>query len=140
MQFSPGIIMTIFSKIEELLVSFRFWKKSEERKGKVNQFLLGYRETVCFLKNHKKLIVVTIICTFLQRFSVFVLTYVVYRGLGLDGFAMIDIVLLQASVYIAVDMLPVPGAQGITEVMYKKIFRETLINSCKHFTAIYGKI
>lgn len=123
MMFSPGIIMTIFSKIEELLVFFRFWKKSEERKNKVNQFLAGYQETVGFLNNHKKLIGVTIVCTFLQRFSVFVLTYVVYRGLGLDGYAMMDIVLLQASVYIAVDMLPIPGAQGITETMYKKIFR-----------------
>lgn len=123
MMFSPGIIMTIFSKLEELLIFFRFWKKSEERKDKVNQFLAGYQETVCFLNNHKKLIGVTIVCTFLQRFSVFVLTYVVYRGLGLDGYAMMDIVLLQASVYIAVDMLPIPGAQGITETMYKKIFR-----------------
>lgn len=128
--FSPGIIMAIFSKIEEFLVSFRFWKVSEERKGKVNQFLAGYRETVCFLKNHKKLIGVTIICTFLQRFSVFVLTYVVYRGLGLNGFAMTDIVFLQASVYIAVDMLPVPGAQGITEAMYKKIFRNIFPGQC----------
>lgn len=63
------------------------------------------------------------VCTFLQRFSIFVLTYVVYRGLGLNGFAMIDVVLLQASVYIAVDMFPIPGAQGITEAIYKKIFR-----------------
>lgn len=120
--FFPGIIMTIFSKIEELLVSFRFWKKSEGRKDKVNQFLAGYQETVGFLNNHKKLIGVTIFGTFLQRFSVFVLTYVVYRGLGLEGTAMTDIVLLQASVYIAVDMLPIPGAQGITEAMYKSIF------------------
>ena len=121
--FSPEIIMIIFSKIEELFVFFRFWKKSEERKVKINQFLAGYRETVYFLKTHKKLIVVTIVCTFVQRFSVFVLTYVVYRGLGLNGFAMIDVVLLQASVYIAVDMFPIPGAQGITEAIYKKIFR-----------------
>ena len=128
--FSPEIIMIIFSKIEELFVFFRFWKKSEERKVKINQFLAGYRETVYFLKTHKKLIVVTIVCTFVQRFSVFVLTYVVYRGLGLGGFAIIDIVLLQASIYIAVDMLPVPGAQGITEAMYKKIFRNIFPGQC----------
>lgn len=35
---------------------------------------------------------------------------------------MITVMLLQASVYIAVDMLPVPGAQGITELMYRNIF------------------
>lgn len=121
--FSPGIIMGIFSKIERLLVYFRFWKNSAARKEKVGQFLADYRETVCFLKDHIKLIGITVIGTVLQRLSVFVLTYVVYRGLGLEGAAMTDIVLLQASVYIAVDMLPIPGAQGITEAMYKNIFR-----------------
>lgn len=119
---SPGIIRAIFSWLDNLLVSIRLWKKSETRKEKVNRFVAGYQETVRFLKNHKKRIGVTVIGTFLQRFSVFVLTYVVYRGLGLWGTAMTDIVLLQASVYIAVDMLPIPGAQGITEAMYKYIF------------------
>lgn len=36
---------------------------------------------------------------------------------------MVTVMLLQASVYIAVDMLPVPGAQGITEMMYQKVFQ-----------------
>ena len=35
-----------------------------------------------------------------------------------------------ASIYIAVDMLPVPGAQGITEAMYKKIFRNIFPEQC----------
>lgn len=128
--FSPGIILAVFSRLEELLVYLRFWKKSEERKDNVNKFLAGYRETVYFLKNHRKLIGITVICTFLQRFSVFILTYIVYRGLGLYGSAMQEIVLLQASVYIAVDMLPVPGAQGITEAMYKKIFKNIFPQQC----------
>ena len=32
------------------------------------------------------------------------------------------IMLLQAAVYITVDMLPLPGAQGITELVYCRIF------------------
>ena len=35
---------------------------------------------------------------------------------------MYQILLLQAAIYVAVDMLPVPGAQGITEAMYGKVF------------------
>lgn len=35
---------------------------------------------------------------------------------------MYKILLLQAAIYVAVDMLPVPGAQGITEAMYGKVF------------------
>ena len=119
---SPGIIMTAFSGIEKQLIYFGLWKDSEIRQEKVKQFLAGYRETVCFLQKHKKRIGIIVICTFLQRFCVFVLTYAVYCGLGLHGAAMTDVVLLQASVYIAVDMLPIPGAQGITEAMYKTVF------------------
>lgn len=88
----------------------------------MEQFLSGYQETVRFLKSHKKMIGAVAAGTFLQRFSVFLLTYVIYRGLGLHGFSMWDIVWLQASIYIAVDMLPLPGAQGITEAMFQSVF------------------
>ncbi len=95
----------------------------------MEQFLSGYQQTVLFLKSHRRLIGMTVAGTFLQRFSVFVMTYMVYRGLGLSGVAMADVVLVQAAVYIAVDMLPIPGAQGITEAMYRSVFRDIFVGN-----------
>ena len=46
----------------------------------------------------------------------------VYLGFGQTGSGALKVILLQASVYIAVDMLPLPGAQGITELMYQAVF------------------
>lgn len=120
--FSPSVIRGIFYRAERIIVGLRLWKESGARREKMEQFLAGYQGTVCFLKENKKMIWVILGGTFLQRFTVFVLTYVVYRGLGLSGTALLDIVFVQASVYIAVDMLPVPGAQGITEAMYICVF------------------
>ena len=120
--FSPSVIRGIFYRAERIIVGLRLWKESGARREKMEQFLAGYQGTVCFLKENKKMIWVILGGTFLQRFTVFVLTYVVYRGLGLSGTALPDIVFVQASVYIAVDMLPVPGAQGITEAMYICVF------------------
>lgn len=120
--FSPSVIRGIFYRAERIIVGLRIWKESSARREKMEQFLAGYQGTVCFLKENKKMIGVILGGTFLQRFTVFVLTYVVYRGLGLSGTALLDIVFVQASVYIAVDMLPVPGAQGITEAMYICVF------------------
>lgn len=128
--FSPEIIRQIFYKAEKILLCFKIWKKSELRKEKMDQFLSEYQETVRFLQSHKRMIMVTVIGTFLQRGSTFILTYVVYRGLGLHGTPMLDIILLQASVYIAVDMLPVPGAQGITEAMYRTVFKTVFSADC----------
>ncbi|MDE6365557.1 MAG: flippase-like domain-containing protein [Lachnospiraceae bacterium] len=127
--FSQEIIRSCFYRIERLMVHIRLWKKRESRREKVELFLSGYQETVDFLRKHKRLIGVMIAGTFVQRCSVFLLTAVVYRGLGLSGAAMLDIVLVQAAVYIAVDMLPVPGAQGITEAMYHRVFRDIFVGN-----------
>lgn len=81
-----------------------------------------YRETVQFFAGHKGKIVAVTLFTVLQRCSVFFLTYLVYLGFHLKGTDALTVMMLQASVYIAVDMLPLPGAQGITELMYKSIF------------------
>lgn len=120
--FSPGVIRAVFRRADQLFVRLRLWKESGARREKMEGFLSGYQETVRFLKGNKGMIGVILIATFLQRFTVFVLTFVVYRGLGLSGTALWDVVFVQASVYIAVDMLPVPGAQGITEAMYRCVF------------------
>lgn len=128
--FSPGIIRRIFYKTEKILIFFKVWKKSDLRMDRMDQFLSEYQETVGFLRSHKKMIIVTVIGTFLQRGSAFLLTCVVYRGLGLYGTPLSDIILLQASVCIAVDMLPVPGAQGITEAMYGVVFETVFPADC----------
>lgn len=119
---SPRLIRGCFDKIERLFIRIGIWKEKPERTEKIEGFLMGYQNTVGFLRTHRGLLAATVAGTFLQRFCLFVLTFAVYRGLGLSGVSMTDIVLLQASVYIAVDMLPVPGAQGITEAMYAKVF------------------
>jgi len=125
--FSQRTIRNCFYQIEKIMVHFHLWRRTEARRQKVEQFLAGYQETVGFLRSHKRMIGITIAGTFLQRFSVFVLTYAVYRGLGLSGAAMLDVVLVQAAVYIAVDMLPIPGAQGITEAMYRCVFQNIFV-------------
>lgn len=111
--FSPGIIRSCFCEIEKVMIHLRLWKETESRREKVELFLSGYWETVDFLRKHKRLIGTTIAGTFVQRCSVFVLTAVVYRGLGLSSTAAMDVVLVQAAVYIAVDMLPAPVHRGL---------------------------
>ena len=81
-----------------------------------------YHEAVVFLIGHKNKIAFVLILTFIQRCSVFFMTWLIYKGMGLTGESVLSIMILQASVYIAVDMSPLPGAQGITEIMYKASF------------------
>lgn len=121
--FCPRIIKIILSKAERILIWMKILKFSENRNDNIERFLMSYHETVQFLKSHKRIIGMTVIGTFFQRSCMFILTYIVYEGLGLKGVTAGVIVLLQAAISVAVDMLPLPGAQGITETMYKTVFR-----------------
>ena len=116
-------------KAENLLEKIKVLKPLPEGEKRSVQFVNSYQDVIQFLRKRRGKIVAVIVMTFLQRLSAFFLTYVIYRGFGLQGESMAKIVLLQASIYIAVDMLPVPGAQGITELMYKNVFQQIFSNT-----------
>lgn len=118
----PDIMKRLILGCIRLISRLRFVKLPKDRDRRVEDFVDGYRGAVDFLRGHKIKILVVFIVTFMQRLSIFLITYVVYRGFGLAGADIFSVTVLQASVYIAVDMLPLPGAQGITEVMYRSVF------------------
>lgn len=118
----PKIILKAALRLEALLIFLRVWSPSPARVEKLTSFIQSYQQAVFWLKSHKSRVAVIIFLTFLQRLSVFFLTYIVYCGFRLHTESLLSVMCLQASVYIAVDMLPLPGAQGITELMYKTAF------------------
>ncbi|MGF0031733.1 lysylphosphatidylglycerol synthase transmembrane domain-containing protein [Bariatricus sp. SGI.154] len=120
---APGGMKGIIYRLERILVRIRVLKESDDRKKKIDQFIDGYREAVRFLISRRRKIGIVVIFTFVQRISVFLLTALVYLGFAQTGTGILTVMILQASVYIAVDMLPLPGAQGITEMMYYAIFQ-----------------
>lgn len=118
----PEIIRRVALLFESLLIRMHIWKPSGERAEKMDGFIGNYQQTVGWLGKHKGKLAGIVILTVLQRCSVFVLTYMVYLGFGQTGSGALKVILLQASIYVAVDMLPLPGAQGITELMYQAVF------------------
>ena len=112
---------------EKFLVKIHLLKESEKRRERLHEMVLQYADTVVFLRTHIKVIAYILAVTFLQRCCVFGLTYFVYRGMGLSGTGAIPIMALQAVVYITVDMLPLPGSQGVTELVYAAIFGKIFI-------------
>lgn len=114
---------------ERFLVKIHLMKPSDKRKESIREMIGQYEQTVVFLKTHKKAIAFLMAVTVIQRCSVFGLTYFIYKGMGLSGVDAFTIMALQAVVYIAVDMLPLPGSQGITEIMYAAVFNKIFIGN-----------
>lgn len=124
---SPNVFQKIVLKIERVLVAIRILKESSERKEKLEKMVGDYHNTIQFFIDHKVHLLFVAGMTVLQRICLFLPTYFVYRGMGLSQVNGAAILVLQASVYIAVDMLPLPGAQGITELMYKTVFQNIFV-------------
>lgn len=107
---------------EEWLERLHLMKRVEMREDKLRDAMRTYRETAQYLKRHKKVLVIVILCTFVQRFALFAVTWMVYRSFGLIRIHMTGVVLLQAVIALAADMLPLPGGMGISEALFLKIF------------------
>ena len=58
----------------------------------------------------------------MQRCILFTVTYWVYRSLGLHGYGILTVTILQAVISVSVDMLPLPGGMGISETLYMAMF------------------
>lgn len=127
---SPKCFKGIVIGGEKLLKKFRILKKSKRRTEKLIDMADQYHEAVLFFLKNKGKIVTVFIFTVIQRCSVFFLTWLIYKGMGLEGSTAFTVMSLQASIYIAVDMLPLPGAQGITEIMYKTAFSQIFPGAC----------
>jgi len=69
--------------------------------------------------------------TLLQRIALFLVTWYAYRAIGLEGENFVTIVIIQAMISVAVDMLPLPGGMGVSEnlflQMFLPLFGETLV-------------
>ena len=81
-----------------------------------------YRDTAVFLKEHKQVIVNVFAITMFQRFALFTATWFVYKAFGLSGQSAWLIILLQSTISVSVDMLPLPGGMGISEKLFLVIF------------------
>lgn len=107
---------------EKTGIRFHLCRPSAGRRAAFRQIVADYQSALRFFLCHKPKILYVTLCTFLQRCSLFLLTYLIYCGMGLTGSNAFTVMGLQASVYIAVDMLPLPGSQGISELMYHTVF------------------
>lgn len=96
-------------------------RKSVEKQKKVHAFIESYRQAFQALLHRPLLLIEVFIMTFVQRLLLFLIPAWIFLGIGGDSSLFWHIVGIQASVYLAVDLLPLPGSQGITELMYQSV-------------------
>lgn len=105
-----------------LLHKLHIGRRRSKKRRKLRRFIQDYDNSFLALRGEIGLIAKSFAITFLQRIMLFAVTGFVYFSFGLKGFSFWDIIILQAVISIAVDMLPLPGGSGISEHLFMVVF------------------
>ncbi len=120
--FLPETSRFLMEKLYYILGKLRILKNLDKKMEKLSKSMDTYHEASVFLKKNKLAIFNVFIISLVQRLILFFVTYVVYRSFGLQGHSALQITILQATISISVDMLPLPGGMGISEHLFRCIF------------------
>jgi hypothetical protein len=121
--------ITILNKLTD-------WKIVKEKNhgkliDKINRICDTYVIGSKYVRENAVVVAKVFLMTLVQRLCLFAVTWIVYKSYGLSGVSFIDIVTMQVMIAIAVEMLPLPGAAGVTEgsflLVFEKIFGEALV-------------
>ncbi len=120
--FHPHLARVMMDKGHRLLEKLHILREKPSRREKLLQAMERYHQTAAYFRSHMGLMVLVLAITFLQRFALFTVPWLVYRSLGLTGCSWQALALLQALIAVAADMLPLPGGMGVTEMLFLTVF------------------
>lgn len=120
--FCPGVVKFIARKIFNLVNKIVRFKNFDKQLARVDRITEQYNGAAEYYRKHTMIIINVFIITLLQRFFLFLVTWFIYKAFGLSGESIIVIVLLQAMISVAADMLPLPGGMGVSENLFLQIF------------------
>ena len=115
---------SVAKKLIKLLIRMRILKKKNYEKyvRKINRICDTYMVGADYIKHNVKAVLKIFLITLVQRGFLLSVTWIVYRSYGLSGTGFLDIISIQTIIGITVEMLPLPGAAGITEACFSLMF------------------
>lgn len=135
------LIIAIYSKkLSEGLIKFvvnilKFFRvrNIEKKQEKLEKELDSYQTSAKYIKEHRILMLKTVLTTAVQMLAYYTVPYWIYLAFGLNNSNIFDILTLQAVLYATVSGIPSPGSVGVSEGGFLGIFRnafpETVISS-----------
>lgn len=119
--FNKKIISKIINFIIKIAKKIPF-VKNYVQKFDINELITNYSSQSNYIKKHPKIVINTFILTFIQRILLFSIAYFVYKGLGYNNISYFELIVIQITVQITIEMFPVPGGTMMSETMLRDAF------------------
>ena len=120
--FHPRAFKVIAEKMLSIMNRIRPFKNPEKQEERIERITSQYKGTAEYFKSHNHVIIKVFFMSVIQRLLLFAVTWFTYKALNLSGESFVIIIILQAMISVATDMLPLPGGMGICENMFLDIF------------------
>ena len=143
------IVLCIFNqsfmiKITNGIINFLYRigiKKPKEKQSLVDAEIDKYNQYASFFKENKDIFIKSIILFIIAVIFSYLVSYFIYRSLGLSEYGFVTIILSQALLYAMASWVPLPGAIGASEFAYLSIFgrfytSESLVSAMLLFRGI----
>jgi len=120
--FFKPVIVYLVELLSKLLHKLHI-KKTDSIINKLNSLVEEYSQASILIKQNKKVLLKIFLTTFIQVILFYSIPYCVYLALGLREYTIIRFIALQSVLYISVSSLPFPGAVGVSEATFMRIYR-----------------
>jgi uncharacterized protein (TIRG00374 family) len=120
--FLPNAAQRLADRILALLVRTRLVKDGERWRARLEHQMEEYHAGADCILHNPIMTIRLLLITLFQLACQFAVPYTVYRALGLVGHGAFEIICAQALLTLAVSMLPLPGAVGVTEGGFVRFF------------------
>jgi len=120
--FSKKMTRGIINFVIKILKFFKI-KNIESKQEWLEKELSKYQESSKYIKEHKKVMLKTIITTYVQFLIYYSISYWIYRSFGLNSHNIFEILSMQSVLYATVSGIPSPGAVGVSEGGFLEIFK-----------------
>lgn len=136
--FSKSVVYKAVDRLIHVGSRLHLVKNVEEKERKLLTAIEDYKHSASLMKKSKGTALKVLVTVFLQRSSVFAISYLAYKSFGLTGHGLFEIIICQVILSLAVDCLPTPGGVGASElafvVIYTTIYTEDYMAPALLFT------
>ncbi len=116
------LLHKIGNALFSILAKIRILKNIEKKRAKLESAVASYNGYVEHLKGKRAMLLKTLIFNILQRFSLISVTLFTYLASGGSYARCIEVWVVQCVVILGTNVLPIPGAMGISDYMLITVF------------------
>ncbi len=112
---SKGRMVLMGTRLVHFLHRLHLVRHPEKTIIAMSEQLEEFHTSGIMLRTNAKLLIGSVLLTAMEMFALFTVTYCIYRSMGLTEHTLLDVVSMQAYLYLTVSYVPLPGAAFASE-------------------------